>query len=61
MNTWKLRLLLMGPILTFLGSALMASKGFLTSYLVLPIIGVVLLAAGLVWKPSPPKPAPVEG
>jgi L-asparagine transporter-like permease len=46
----KLKLILMDCILIVLGLVLFAARGIL-AVLVLPVIGVVLLAVSVVWKP----------
>jgi uncharacterized membrane protein len=52
MNTMKLRLILMGFILTVLGVALIGVKGFSTELLILPVIGILLAVVGLIWRPQ---------
>ncbi|HME55913.1 MAG TPA: hypothetical protein VKM55_27165 [Candidatus Lokiarchaeia archaeon] len=51
MNSWKLRLILMGIILSALASIFMVVKGVSTPIIVLLAIGIVLLVIGLIWKP----------
>jgi hypothetical protein len=46
----KLRLLLMGCIITVFGVILLAVRGFETSFLGLSLVGIVLLVLGLLWK-----------
>ncbi len=50
MKAMKLRLLPMGCIITAIGAGLFAARGFSTSYVGLALVGVVLLALGLIWK-----------
>lgn len=49
----------MGCILIGLGLALYAVRGTVAG-LALPVVGIVLLAVGVVWKPKQ-KNAPAEG
>ena len=46
----KLRLLVGGPILIILGLALYLVRGTQAA-LVLPVVGIVLLIVGVLWKP----------
>ncbi len=46
----KLRLLLMGCIITAIGVILLAARGFATSFVGLSLVGIVLLVLGLLWK-----------
>lgn len=50
MNFWKARALTMGSILIILGSLLIATRRYSNALVVLPVIGVVLLAVGLFMK-----------
>lgn len=50
MRWMKLRLLVMGGVISFLGVALMASRGVKAEYGGLLGVGVVFLVLGLVWK-----------
>ena len=50
MKGMKLRLLVMGGVISFLGVALMASRGVKAEYGGLLGVGVVFLALGLAWK-----------
>jgi len=45
----KLRLLVGGPILIVLGLAVYLLRG-IEAALILPVIGIVLLIAGILWK-----------
>ena len=59
-NSMKLRLLLMGVILSVLGAALMAARGVQAAYGGLVLVGLVLLVLGVLWKQreaSAPAPA----
>jgi membrane-bound ClpP family serine protease len=42
--------LAIGSILIVLGGILTVARGFSTSLVVLPLVGVVLLVLGLLWK-----------
>jgi uncharacterized membrane protein HdeD (DUF308 family) len=55
-NIWnmKLRLLVGGPILIVLGLVLYLVRG-LEAALVLPVVGIVLLIAGVIYKPRKKK------
>jgi glucose uptake protein GlcU len=46
----KLRLLLMGCIISALGGVLLIARGFSLNYVGLLIVGIVLLVVGLPWK-----------
>ena len=46
----KLRLLLMGSIISVLGAGLLTARGLDTAYFGLLGVGVVLLILGLLWK-----------
>jgi hypothetical protein len=50
----KLRLLVGGPILIVLGLVIYLVKG-IELVLVLPVVGIVLLIAGVLWKPRKKK------
>jgi uncharacterized membrane protein HdeD (DUF308 family) len=50
----KLRLLVGGPILIVLGLVLYLVRG-LEAALVLPVVGIVLLIAGVIYKPRKKK------
>ena len=50
----KRRLLIGGPILIVVGIAVYAIRG-LTTALVLPVVGVILLIAGVLYKPQQKK------
>jgi hypothetical protein len=47
----KLRLIVMGCILTVLGVILLIARGYSAPLIVLPVIGIVLAAVGVLWKP----------
>ena len=51
MDNMKLRLILMGCILIVLGVILLIVRGYSAPLIVLPVIGVVLAAIGVIWKP----------
>ena len=51
----KGRLLVMGCILIVLGLVVFAARG-IEAALVLPVIGIVLLVAGVIYKPRQKKP-----
>jgi membrane-bound ClpP family serine protease len=55
-NIWnmKLRLLVGGPILIVLGLVLYLVRG-LEAALVLPVVGIVLLIIGVIYKPRKKK------
>jgi uncharacterized membrane protein HdeD (DUF308 family) len=55
----KGRLLVMGCILIVLGIVVFAARGVETA-LALPVIGIVLLVAGVIYKPRPKKPATIN-
>ncbi len=55
-QTMKIRLIVMGCILSALSGVLIVVKGFETAFLGLLAIGIVLLVVGLLWK-SPKKSA----
>ena len=61
MDLWnmKLRLLVGGPILIVLGLVLYLVRGT-EAVLVLPIVGVVLLIAGVIYKPRRKKTENVD-
>jgi hypothetical protein len=46
----KLRLLLMGCIISAIGSILLAARGFAVDFAGLLGVGIVLLFLGLLWK-----------
>jgi membrane-bound ClpP family serine protease len=56
MDIWniKLRLLIGGPILIVLGLVLYVARG-IEATLVLPVVGIVLLIAGTLYKPGKKK------
>ena len=56
MNIWniKLRLLIGGPILIVLGLVLYVARG-VEAALVLPVVGMVLLIAAILYKPGKKK------
>jgi hypothetical protein len=49
--TMKVRLIAMGCILIVLGIILLIARGYSAPLIVLPVIGIVLAAVGVVWKP----------
>ena len=51
MDNMKLRLILMGCILTALGVILIIVKGFSTPLVGLLALGILLALIGIVWKP----------
>lgn len=51
MNSMKLRLILMGCILTIIGAMLLILKSFSTPLAGILIVGLVLAAVGFLWKP----------
>lgn len=51
MNSMKLRLILMGCILTILGAVLLILRGFSDPLLGILIVGIVLAFIGILWKP----------
>ena len=50
MDSMKIRLLLMGGILIVLGLGIFIARG-VEAALILPVIGIVLLIAGVLYKP----------
>jgi uncharacterized membrane protein HdeD (DUF308 family) len=50
----RLRLLIGGPILIVLGLVLYVARG-VEATLVLPVVGIVLLIAGILYKPGKKK------
>lgn len=50
MNAMKLRLILIGIIISFIGVARVAIGGFGDPFAVLLLIGVVVFVLGLVWR-----------
>lgn len=50
-DNMKLRLILMGCILMALGAILLVRNGFSAPLAAIPIVGIVLLAVGIVLKP----------
>jgi hypothetical protein len=50
-NSMKLRLILMGCILTGIGVILLAVKGFSAPIVGILVIGIILAVAGVVWTP----------
>ncbi len=52
MDNMKLRLILMGCILTILGTILIVARGFSTPLVGILVVGIVLAAIGIVWKPQ---------
>ena len=46
----KLRLMLMGCIISVLGSALLIIRGYSPELVGVLVVGIVLLVAGLLWK-----------
>ena len=56
MGIWniKLRLLIGGPILIVLGLVLYVARG-VEAALVLPVVGIVLLISGILYKPGKKK------
>ena len=55
----KLRLLVGGPVLIVLGLVIYLVRGTELA-LVLPVVGIVLLIAGVIYKPRQKKPATVD-
>ena len=53
MRGMRLRLVLMGAILSLLGVGLLAKRGYATEYVGLLGAGVILLVAGMAWRPGP--------
>jgi membrane-bound ClpP family serine protease len=47
----KVRLIAMGCILIVIGVILIIVKGYSEPLIALPVIGIVLTAIGVVWKP----------
>ena len=50
-NSMKLRLILMGCILTAIGVILLIVRGYSVPFVGIIVIGIVLGAVGVVWKP----------
>ncbi|MGD0645723.1 MAG: hypothetical protein ABSA75_12535 [Candidatus Bathyarchaeia archaeon] len=50
-NSARAKLIVAGPILIVLGLVLYVAKG-ITAVLVFPVIGVILLIAGVIWELS---------
>jgi len=50
----KLRLLLMGCIISAIGAILLATRGFATDFVGLLAVGLVLLVLGILWKSQKP-------
>jgi len=50
MKTMKLRLLIMGSIISALGAILITARGYSTGLVGLLAVGVVLLVVGLIYK-----------
>jgi hypothetical protein len=50
MNTWSLRLLVIGAINALIALALVAERGFATLYLGYLGVAIVVLAIGALWK-----------
>jgi hypothetical protein len=48
----KLRLILMGCILIMIGVILLIVRGYSVPLIGLPVIGIVLAAVGVAWKPG---------
>jgi hypothetical protein len=48
----KVRLIAMGCILIVLGIILLIARGYSAPLIALPVIGIVLAAVGVVWKPK---------
>jgi len=46
----KLRLILMGCIISFLGAILLAARGVSTELVGVLVVGIVLFVVGLLWK-----------
>jgi uncharacterized membrane protein HdeD (DUF308 family) len=62
-NSARAKLIVAGPILIVLGLVLYVAKG-ITTVLVFPVIGVILLIAGVIWelyKPRQKKPETSTG
>jgi hypothetical protein len=51
MDSMKLRLILMGCILTVIGVILLVLNGFSAPLVGILIIGIILAVVGIVWKP----------
>lgn len=51
MDSMKLRLILMGCILIMIGVILLIVRGYSVPLIGLPVIGIVLAAVGVAWKP----------
>jgi membrane-bound ClpP family serine protease len=52
MDSMKLRLILMGCILTVIGAILLVRNGFSTPLVGILVVGIVLAVVGLVWNPQ---------
>jgi hypothetical protein len=50
LRAMKIRLLLMGSIISILGAILLAARSFATSFIGLILVGVALFVTGLLWK-----------
>lgn len=50
MQAMKLRLILMGCIISIIGAFLLIARGFSTELLGVLVVGLVLLVVGLLWK-----------
>jgi len=48
----KLRLILMGCIISVLGSTLLITRGYSPALVGLLVVGIALLVVGLLWKQS---------
>jgi len=53
-NGMKLRLLLMGCIISAIGAILLATRGFATDFIGFLAVGIVLLVLGTLWKSGKP-------
>lgn len=51
MDSMKLRLILMGCILTLIGVILLVVRGFSAPLVGILVIGIILAIVGVVWKP----------
>jgi hypothetical protein len=63
-NDMKLRLLLMGFIISAIGAILLATRGFATDFVGFLAVGIGLLVLGTLWKsqkPWRPKHAGIMG
>jgi glucose uptake protein GlcU len=50
MNSMKLRFLLMGCIISAIGSILLVTRGFSSDLVGVLVVGIILFVVGVVWK-----------